>query len=105
LLERPPRLREAVSEPPEVLLARRAERIESVPPADEPPQQPRVHRLTAEPEPPAVGPVRLRLCVDVVEAVVAPFEARRRVVPQRLPRLEVLVEQFAALLERHAERL
>ena len=51
------------------------------------------------------GRKRLRLEVDVGEAEVAAREGGRRVAPGRRHGLELLVEDRAALVERHAERL
>ena len=79
--------------------------MEAVGVADDPAQQPRVHRFAAEPQARPVGPPRLRLEVDVLEGVVLAGERRRRVAPEAFPRCEVLVEQGAALAERDAERL
>ena len=61
-------------------------------------------RAAAEPEPRAVGAPGLGLEPDVVEAIVLALKRCRRVAPQHRPGRQVLVEQHAAALERHAQR-
>src|SRR5581483_6484144 len=63
-------LRHGRAQPLQVVGRRLSERVEAMAVPDEPAQQPRVQRLAAEPEPRAVGTERLRLRVDVLEAVV-----------------------------------
>ena len=79
--------------------------MEAVPVADEAPQQRGVQRLPAEPHARPVRPEGLRLEVDVGEAEVASLVGRRRVAPGGGHGLELLVEDGAAPVERHAERL
>ena len=64
-----------------------------------------MQRLPAEPHARPVRPEGLRLEVDVREPEVLPGVGRRRVAPGRRHRLQLLVEDRAALVERHAERL
>ena len=64
-----------------------------------------MHRLAAEPQPRPVRTPRLGLEVHVLVGVVLAGERGGRVAPEALPGGEVLVEERAALRERHAERL
>ena len=75
----------------------RAERVEPVRVAHDPPQQARMHRRTPEPEPQPVLAPRLGLEIGVGEAVVIAGEGGRARPPERLPGGEVLVEQAPAL--------
>ena len=79
--------------------------MEAVAVADEAPQQRRMQRLPAEPHARPLGPEGLGLEVDVREAEVLARVGRGRVAPGRRHRLQLLVEDRAALVERHAERL
>ena len=79
--------------------------MEAVSVAHEAPQQRGVQRLPAEPHARPVPPERLRLEVDVCEAEVASLVGRGSVAPGGCHGLELLVEDGAATVERHAECL
>ena len=98
-------LGQRVAQARDVVVGRPAERVPAVAVAHEPAEQPVVERARPEPQPDAVVAKRLRLDPDVLEAVEAPGEGGRRLAPRRVPRREVLVEERAALRERHTERL
>ena len=83
----------------------RAERVEATAVADEAPQQCWVQRLTAEPHARSLGTEGLGLEVDVGEREVLARMGRGRVSPGGRHRLQLLVENGAAPVERHAERL
>src|SRR5207245_3802819 len=99
-----PGIRQRRAQPLEFFVGRPAERVEPVAVRNKAAEEPRVERLAAEPESRSLRAERLRFEVDVLEAVAAPPEARGRVAPERPPGGEMLVEQLAASVERHAER-
>ncbi len=93
-----------VDERPELVRGRLAERVKAIAVLDQAAHDPRTDRHAAEPQPRTLGAVRLRLEVDVLEPIVATSERSWTRTPQRPPRHQVLVEQFATALERDAER-
>ena len=106
--------RSALSRPASAMATRRRssssgvgepERVEAVAVPDDAPQQRAVQRHAAEPHPRPLRPERLRLEVHVVEREVPALERRGRLLPRALHRHQLLVEDGAALVERHAERL
>ncbi len=93
------------AQPLQVLRARGAERVEPGAVADEAAQEPLVEPLPPEPQRRPLGPERLRFQRHLGERVMVAREGRGRLPPQHPPRGQVLVEQLAPQLERHAEGL
>lgn len=90
---------------PQPLVARRAaQRVEVVAVADDALGHPPVHARSAEPQRGPGFAERLRLEIHIAKRVVLPGVGRGRIPPERGPRIQMLVQQVATGVERHAER-
>ena len=87
----------------EVCVRQGPERVQSLAVLDEPSQQRAAHPLAAEPEGRPVGSVRSWLEPDVREGEARPVVADRVGPPGTRKDVQLLVEDLAALAERHSE--
>ena len=94
-----------LAEPRHLLVGGLPEGMERVAVSNEAPQQAVVQRRAAQPDRRTTRAEGLRLEVDVGEGVVAAVERRGTLPPERGPRGQVLVDEVAARLPRHAHRL